>query len=610
MSMGKIFTTLLSVTAAAGVAMAAAPMAPQISKLSVDSRYAVPSVENLTPAQRSHVLGASVGGQYFLGKNVEKHKNLRAKAARPQAESETPTVIEEAPDGLNLTYARSGDGFVPAWGMVLPHEQNGQILNATITMDFSTIYIQDPVSSAITNTWVKGSFDFMNNKITVPTGQYIMYDEEGGYGAFLAVGKLTEVEEDGDVYITYVYDESSTEITYNVGQDLSIKLEDKFFSESDDEFPEYVVTLFWSDNLSWSGYSDYNSAYTPFEEFITTLPYNVEPSDWAMRTKDVENDTELVKFVKVAIKDDIMYLGGLNANDPEAYISGTIADGKVTFPTNQYIGISNTVYLTYFVGGEYALDIIPDPDFGDYVGIINTPKDNLVFDYDAETQTLTSADNASFYVNAGKCNVAANEEISFFESYFNPSLSLFHEVAATPAAPEILSFHDSFDAYGYCGLFMNIPAVSTEGEILNVNKLYYEIYTRVDGEEEPFVFYVDEYVGLAELGLEEMTEVPYAMQLEGFDGADIRYGGEAVFFYSTPADAYGVKSIYKGGDEVHESPIVWFNVNTTGVKDTLSDGSATVAEIYSIDGVRRNSMARGLNIVKMSDGSVRKMIVR
>ena len=99
--------------------------------------------------------------------------------------------------------------------------------------------------------------------------------------------------------------------------------------------------------------------------------------------------------------------------------------------------------------------------------------------------------------------------------------------------------------------------------------------------------------------------------IEGFDGDDIRYGGAAVFFYSTPADAYGVKSIYKGGNEVRESPIVWYDVKgATGVKDTLTNSSATVAEIYSIDGVRRSSMARGLNIVKMSDGSVRKMIVR
>lgn len=606
--MRKIFTTLLSVTAAVGVAMAASPMSPQVNKLSIESRYAAPTVEKLSTAQRSKVLGAKVGGQYFIGEDVQSHKNMRVKTAAPKAQSETPVVIEEAPDGLQNLYSRSGDGFMAFYGMILPHEQNGQILNATITMDFSTIYIQDPVSSAITGTWVKGSFDYMNSKVSVPTGQYILYDEEAGFGAFLGVGKLTEVEEDGDVYVTYVYDESSTEITYNVAPDLSIKLEDKFFST--EELPEYVVTLFWSDDMSWAGYCDYNSAYTPVNEFITTLPYDVEASDWAMRSKDVENDSELVNFVKVGVKDDKMYLGGLNPEEPEAYAVGTIADGKVTFPNNQYLGVSNVVYLTYFVSGEYALDVITDPVYGDYIGLINTPKDNLVFDYDAEAQTLTSADNASFYVNAGKCDVAANEEISFFESYFNPSLFLFHEVAATPAAPEILSFHDSFDTYGYCGLFMNIPAVSTEGEILNVNKLYYEIYTRVDGEEEPFVFYVDEYVGLAELGLEEMTEVPYTMQLDGFDGEDIRYGGEAVFFYFSPVDAYGVKSIYKGGDEVHESPVVWFNVNTTGVKDTLSDGSATVAEIYSIDGVRRSSMARGLNIVKMSDGSVRKMIVR
>ncbi len=609
MSMGKFFTTLLSVTAAASVAMAATPQAMTANKLSADSRYAAPNIEKLTTSQRSHVLGANAGGQCFLGKNVESHRNLFGKAPKRQAEGETPTVITETPAGLNWTYSRSGNGFMVFWGYVMPHVQSGQILNAVISNDFSTIYMQDPVSSAVAGSWVKGSFDFMNDKVTIPTGQYVMYNEEEGYGAVLAAGKLTKVEEDGDVYYTYVMDETVTEITYEVDpMTLGIKVEDKFFST--EETPEYLVSLFWSDDHSWSGYSDYNSVYTPFDEFITTLPYGAEASDWLVISKDLDSDSEAATFVKVAQQDDKMYLCGLNAEEPEACVTGTIADGKVTFPSNQYIGISNVAYLTYFVGGEYTMELIEDPEWGDYYEVADKANESIVFDYDAETQTLKAADNASMLISAGKADLGTGA-VEPFSGLYAPTISYFKDVAATPATPEILDFGDYFDDYGYCGLAMNIPAVSTDGAFLNVNKLYYEIYTRTDGEEEPFVFYVDEYVGLAELGLEEMTEVPYTLEIEGFDGDDIRYGGAAVFFYSTPADAYGVKSIYKGGDEVRESPIVWYDVKgATGVKDTLTNGSATVAEIYSIDGVRRSSMARGLNIVKMSDGSVRKMIVR
>ena len=48
---------------------------------------------------------------------------------------------------------------------------------------------------------------------------------------------------------------------------------------------------------------------------------------------------------------------------------------------------------------------------------------------------------------------------------------------------------------------------------------------------------------------------------------------------------------------------------TSGVKvTTIVDNDAQPAEIYSIDGKRLGEMTKGLNIVRMSDGSVRKVI--
>ena len=72
-----------------------------------------------------------------------------------------------------------------------------------------------------------------------------------------------------------------------------------------------------------------------------------------------------------------------------------------------------------------------------------------------------------------------------------------------------------------------------------------------------------------------------------------------------------MKSIYKGGGETHESPIFWYDINgTTGVRDIITDGQAKVSAIYGVDGTLRSGKTRGLNIVKMSDGSVRKVVVR
>lgn len=613
--MRKIFTSILSVAAATAVAMAAMPHPATVGEFNASVRSVAPGIEKLTPAQRAGIAGATVNGHAFLGKNADKAAKLAARAPKAQRviePSAPPSVIDETPAGTPKMYARSGDGFMVFYGYIFPHEQNGQILNTVMSEDNKTIYIQDPVSSAMAETWVKGTVD--GSTISVPTGQYIMYDPEEGYGAIVAVGKLTEVEDGEDVYYDYVMDESCKDIKFTVEADGTIKLEDKFsftFDASDPEGatdPEYIVTAFWSDDHSWSGYADYNSAYIPFDDVANSVPNSVVFKDWKLSSVNVDSEKPVTTFVSVGIEGDKMYITGLYRDMPEAVVAGTITDGKVTLESNQYLGISNIVYLTYFVGGTYSVETFPDPDFGDYNEVTNVATESVVFNYDADAKTLTAPDNAALYINAGRANADTGEGISQFASYFGPSLSEFNEVAATPATPEILDFGDYFDDYGYIGISLYIPTVDTEGNDININKLYYVIYTRVDGEEEEFVFYPDEYVGLEELNIDEMTEVPYTMQIEGYDGVDIRYGGENVFFYTTLPDAYGVKSVYKGGGEVHESPVFW--LETAGVNNVLTNGTATVSAVYGIDGIRRSEMSHGLNIVRMSDGSVRKIFVR
>lgn len=600
----RIFTSIFTVAVAASIAFAA-PKAHKQCEFSLNSRNAEPKAEMLTKSQRASVVGATVNGRAFLGKNVERVSSFRAPAKRRVTVAD-PEVIEDTPEGTPFVYARKGDGFMSFYGFIIDHTQNGQIMNAVFAPDGKTVYIQDPVSSAIAFTWVKGTFD--GTKITVPVGQYIMYSPEEGYGAAVYAGKLTEVEDDGDKYLTYVIDESIKEITYNVGADGTVTIEDKF--KSTEPAPEYVLSAFFDDDDSWSGYTDYNSSYSPFDDTATALPYGVSTTDWKLTYVDPEYDETGKTFVSVGVDGDKMYIGGLSGELKDSYITGTIKDGKVVFPSNQYLGISNTVYFTYFVGGDYSTETLED-EYGEYVAITGKAKENIELAYDADARTLAAAENEALFVNAGKADTATGEDVMEFAGYYSPSLEEFVEVAATPATPTILSADDLFDMYGCVGIQMEIPSVSTTGADINYNKLYYQIYIRVGDEIEPFVFYSDEYPGLEEYGLEEMTEVPYTMTLTGPDGDDITFGGEEVYFYTTLADAYGVKSIYKGGGETHESPIFWYDINgTTGVKDIITDGQAKVSAIYGVDGTLRSGKTRGLNIVKMSDGSVRKVVVR
>jgi hypothetical protein len=48
--------------------------------------------------------------------------------------------------------------------------------------------------------------------------------------------------------------------------------------------------------------------------------------------------------------------------------------------------------------------------------------------------------------------------------------------------------------------------------------------------------------------------------------------------------------------------------NATGIESVGSQRIAGVETVYTIDGKRLDKMQRGLNIVRMSDGSIKKLI--
>lgn len=67
-------------------------------------------------------------------------------------------------------------------------------------------------------------------------------------------------------------------------------------------------------------------------------------------------------------------------------------------------------------------------------------------------------------------------------------------------------------------------------------------------------------------------------------------------------------------DEFSDAYYVTYVIDTekepgAGIKDIVNDADqAQTTEIYSIDGIRRGELSKGLNIVRMSDGSVHKIV--
>ena len=107
--------------------------------------------------------------------------------------------------------------------------------------------------------------------------------------------------------------------------------------------------------------------------------------------------------------------------------------------------------------------------------------------------------------------------------------------------------------------------------------------------------------------------------------------GDTIVIDNTPRQTHNIVRSYEGEDEVYvrayisggNSKVGFYDIylayageksqeRASGIKETLSADAAEVrvAAIYSLNGARQQSLQRGLNIVRYTDGTARKIVVK
>lgn len=150
------------------------------------------------------------------------------------------------------------------------------------------------------------------------------------------------------------------------------------------------------------------------------------------------------------------------------------------------------------------------------------------------------------------------------------------DVAAVPADPEILQVnnYENHEGEYYGSIFFTVPTVDVDDNDLLEEKLYYQLYSDIDGDIQPIVFTTDLYVKLTE----DMSIVPYTFT----DNYDFQNGDgfKKVFLnfdFNSMYDRIGVKSIYLGGGEENASEIVWADVEKPEPVVPVEEGIVWVA---------------------------------
>lgn len=322
------------------------------------------------------------------------------------------------------------------------------------------------------------------------------------------------------------------------------------------------------------------------DKVAQTLPEGLTTEKWAM-TYALGG-----QFVNVAIQDDTLWITGVVSQLPDCAIKGTIDGDEVVFDKEQFLGVYDSGYMTFDIN-FMPLYFNPAPTgYDDAYEFM----DKLVMKYDADARVLTCDDNEGFLTNAG------TESIMFLGMY--QGVRLFYQAnIGTPAVPEAPYAikvtekpEDRWDTSGFASFAFVLPYTADNGDLLDINHLYYEVYVDDD---EPVLFDPETYVDLTE----PMELVPATLSNYDFTASG---NNRSITLWFSGYDRIGVQSVYEADGVQHRSAIVYNDGTTSGIDAASTPGMEGTPAYYDITGRRVAQPEHGIYI-KVVNGSASKI---
>ena len=243
-------------------------------------------------------------------------------------------VIFEAPEGELSWLDRTCDGFVT----IAYEATHGEILGSVVQMvdgEDGSVYLSHMASEYPVNTWTR--FEREGNSLVMNGVQaiYVEYDEDYDEELIVYLAPMKVEINENNVGTFVVTDDCR--YVLNIGEDGSLTSADPNMllgvcvHTPDDTVEGNAVWI-------WKGFGDRDIKMVPANGEPVSLPEGIEVANWVM------NDGYMNNFVQVAIDGDDFYVNGVDRSLPDAWIKGKIADGKVTFPSGQYLGADMEIY--------------------------------------------------------------------------------------------------------------------------------------------------------------------------------------------------------------------------------------------------------------------------
>jgi hypothetical protein len=506
--------------------------------------------------------------------------NGKAKKSKSQVPANANNELITSVEGVESAYTRSSVGFAVIYGYTMWNIDDSGAGTITRGND-GNIYFKDVIPGYEEGTYVKGVQE--GDKVNLQLPQLLKTQSDGttDYNYYAMVLKKVETE----TSVNYIPDDDQS-LSFTVGEDGTYTLDiDYTYDVYNRTYPDKIlgVYAYAGEAEGWAGSSVMVEKYTPFSDVALTAPEGLETDLWSF----TYNGDGFA--VNVGFDGDDVWVQGIYPTIHDAWIKGTLKDGKVTFASPQYLG-SNGSNFYYFMAVK--VDQVYNETYGAYISDY-VAQESIVFDYDAEKKVLTTdATNIIAISLSGESMVAT-------AGYIYPQFAYAgSEVKGVPETPGFYMLGGD-ESYGYFKFCFTLSKFSTEGSFLDTSKLYYKIY--VDGEE--LTFDPEDYVKLSE----PMTEIPYSFT-DGYDFTQVQ-GITIATIYTLGWDTIGVQLFYKADDDtILESGILSYDRTTgevTGVNNINVDKQAVSENYYDLYGRKVTSDTKGLviKVTNFADGS-------
>ena len=342
---------------------------------------------------------------------------------------------------------------------------------------------------------------------------------------------------------------------------------------------------------------DWAMTIEPLNEQLITPPATATKSQYTVTSKEETSP----RIVDAMTDGNDIYLKGLFKSSKLAnvWIKLTKQGNKAVMQTNQYLGKTlKTDFKTY------------DSDKSEYHTYAaafenaTTVANELEFSIDGSGK-LTA--NKILRTSLGKSSEENITEEEYVKSYENLVLIPYSQQAVANPKTPTLHYCSASLSYDYSitttTLAFYVDNVDVNGNYLNPEKMYYNVY--VNDSATPYIFKKSQFVYMDE---NEMTNIPFNYKDRLNSDFKIDKNERFVHFYDNGIRTLKVVMVYEDGGKKYSSEPMNTAV-TTGIENTTFN-KTTTEKYYTVDGRQFQQPQKGLNIIKSSDGTTRKVVIK